>query len=109
MTAEELQRYVLDVHAPRAREESLAQDGRPDWFRSACDSTCSVIEEELGESLAPLAVYWWGGYEYDMGFDGHCWFQAPDGTIVDPTSEQYGLPPCLISRPGDATHARYRP
>lgn len=103
MTADEVRRYVLDVHAPAARAESEREDGDPRWWLGTCDSACSVIEEDLGARLAPFAVVWFGSF----AGSGHCWLQAPDGTIVDPTAEQFGLEPCAIIAPDDPRQVLY--
>lgn len=110
MTAEEIRDYVLTVHGPLAEAERLREEGPdgPPWWLGSCDSTCAVLDEEL--DLAPFAMVEWGGFLVDDAgsSEGHCWLQAPDGTIVDPTSRQFGLDHCLIVRPGDHLHHRYR-
>lgn len=118
MTAEEIQRYVREEFAPAAqaemeREQALfplpkgAAWWQTDWAQGTCDSTCYVVEEELG-SLEPF-VGRWGGFRRDDGtVDGH-YFLKDDatGVIVDPTSSQYGLEVCAIIPPGDPRHACY--
>jgi hypothetical protein len=113
VTPEELREYVLAVHAPAARAESLREDGRADWYTGTCDSAVSTIIECLGEDvLHPIRPVWWGSFVLDdaddLELDGHCWFEDPTtGALIDPTSEQYGLEPCLVARYGEGDGARY--
>ena len=71
-----------------------------------------------GSGLAVACVPEAGGVvakTVDGFFDGtarsspHTWVEFPDGTWIDPTSAQLGLPVCVILPPGDDRRRFYTP
>lgn len=99
------------------RAEVLAYFGAPDpearpddppWWLGTCDSSCASLAWDVlprYSDLEPVIVMWGGFRGATSG--GHCWVRLGDGTIVDPTSQQFGLEPCAVVAPGDSRYGWY--
>jgi hypothetical protein len=72
---------------PRYAEWITAHRNPDDPFhgRGACESLSSLMAQEFPE-LRQTAGYY---YDSCWGPQQHWWCVAPDGTVVDPTSEQF--------------------
>jgi hypothetical protein len=110
VTAEEIQAYFLELVAPALEREYRAQYPHSTvmWYVGSCDCACGALEDELGPDLLLPFLGGWGGYDDGPIKDSHYFLYDGAGTIVDPTSAQYGLEPCAIIRRGtDPRFAHY--
>lgn len=87
------------------------------WYRGRCHEVCTNVQAVAAQLAA--------GGEFDLNArlvhgmfqaDGdpdrlkHAWFELPDGTIVDPTSNQMGIgEAAAVIRPNDPRHSYYDP
>lgn len=68
--------------------------------------SCGVTSEEVAVALGGAEVY--GAYRLPSGrTPEHAWVQMPDGTIIDATGDQFGMPPIQVIPPGDPRAANY--
>lgn len=85
------------------------------WYRGRCHEVCTNIQT-VAEQLAAAgeldlrAKLIHGAFQAldDPAPLQHAWFELPDGTIVDPTSNQMGFTEAAaVIRPGDPRHGYY--
>lgn len=88
------------------------------WWEGTCDSSCcALIDGGVLDRFADLGprLVMWGGFHGNAfvgdsaEWSGHCWLELDDGTIVDPTSEQFGLEACAVLPAGDERYRQRRP
>lgn len=72
------------------------------------DAICFEVTAALAERLGWRQESGWFGRGPDR--DGHYWNRLEDGTLVDPTYDQYepGADPVRVIGPGDPDQADYR-
>lgn len=85
------------------------------WYRGRCHEVCinlQTVAEQLaaGGELELHATLVHGLFQADDDPQPlqHAWFELPDGTIVDPTSNQMGIPEtAAVIRPTDPRRRYY--
>lgn len=80
-----LRALVQDVFRP---QPELAPDEQWDP-QGTCDSTCEVLDEDgrIYDLFPGAELRMWGsGHPWESG---HCWFETPDGLVLDPTIWQF--------------------
>jgi len=106
---------AVDFLQRGSKEKFLDPEERDDPFTQTdlwYDRECANISAALVMVLSRLGVV---AKTVDGFFDGtarsshHTWVEFPDGTWIDPTSAQLGLPVCVILPPGDDRRRFYTP
>jgi hypothetical protein len=76
------------------------------WWASTCDSVCHYLWADIAARWPELEPsvqhgYWQGKY--------HVWWVLADGSILDPTSQQFEMPHIALWRPWDSQRHDYDP
>jgi hypothetical protein len=79
------------------------------WYRRRCLAVCQLTQgvAEQGYGLHAPVVLGMFQNPTDPQPLRHAWLEAPDGTIVDPTSKQMGLEECAVIQPGEQRYGWY--
>lgn len=79
------------------------------WYWRRCLPVCQLIHSAATERFGLEVSLVLGMFQDPTDTEPlpHAWLELPDGTILDPTGQQMGLPPCAIVSPGDGRHAFY--
>lgn len=87
-----------------ARVDAVAQGDTNSRGGPSCGITTEIVVCDV-----PDVEQTWGAYRTDSGAPEHVWLTLPDGTIVDPTADQFDQAPVVVLRPGDPGAERYLP
>lgn len=99
-------RFIPDIH--RLRDEIVAAGET----NSAGGPSCGVTAEEVAEMLRSQGIAAsenYGSFQHISGEQPeHAWVNLPDGTILDPTADQFGYEPVRFLHPDHPDHSLYR-
>lgn len=79
------------------------------WYRRRCLAVCQLVQGYAEERYGVRAPVVLGMFQDPTDPEPlrHAWLETPDGTIIDPTSEQMELEECAVIRPDEPRYAWY--
>lgn len=85
------------------RDECPVEAGCGDYT----SAVITVLQKEGIRAIDMIGSFW-SDEEKVVDAGVHHWVRFPNGDWLDPTSEQFGLPPALLIPQGDPIRKRYR-